>query len=425
MLIKILIDFLLLITLWLFFYSNYALINFSIYFLLMIFLIAMGYILGKYHKYQLKNRFNIVYYLKSSFIEYIISSSIIYIGMLIIRENISYQSVQFLLLFITTSNFLSYLFDFIQKKYSRKKEQSWLYVGNKNHLKEFINIESFSKAKSTLILADKNYFNYKNNNPPFKGIVFSKKDEVKSFLRENPNFNNIETLSLLNWSERYLQILPSSYIEENHIKDILKYDISNSIEMRIKRVSDIFFSISLLIITSPIVIFLALLIKLEDSGEIFYSQVRTGLNGKSFKIYKLRSMKSESEKKGAQWARKNDSRVTKIGVILRKSRIDELPQLFSVIRGEMSLIGPRPERPEIEEELIDKIPYYELRNKFKPGISGWAQVNFPYGASIDDSRIKLSHDLYYIKNFSILLDIFIFIKTIKVVSLLSNSNPKN
>ena len=126
-------------------------------------------------------------------------------------------------------------------------------------------------------------------------------------------------------------------------------------------------------------------------------------------------MRMNAEENGPQWSERHDMRITKIGQIMRTLRIDELPQLFSVINGDMSLIGPRPERPEIDKKLTKKIPHYNLRYKIKPGLSGWAQVNYPYGASIEDARVKLSYDLYYIKNFSILLDCIIFFKTLKLV----------
>ena len=158
------------------------------------------------------------------------------------------------------------------------------------------------------------------------------------------------------------------------------------------------------------------LIYLEDKGPIIYSQIRTGLNGKSIKIYKLRTMKNSNESKEIfKWAIKDDPRVTFVGNYLRKFRIDELPQLYSVIKGEMSLIGPRPENPSIEKNLRKEISFYDLKFFIKPGLSGWAQVNYPYGASVLDSNIKLSYDLFYIKNFSIWLDILIFFKTLKLV----------
>ena len=163
--------------------------------------------------------------------------------------------------------------------------------------------------------------------------------------------------------------------------------------------------------------------KLEDGGPIFYSQLRNGFEGNQFKIIKLRTMITNAEKNGAQWANSEDIRITKIGLILRKLRIDELPQLLQVLSGEMSLIGPRPERPKIDIMLRKHLPNYDLRYSIKPGISGWAQVNYPYGASIEDAKLKLSYDLYYIKNFSILLDFMIFFKTLKLVLKWKRSKP--
>lgn len=155
-----------------------------------------------------------------------------------------------------------------------------------------------------------------------------------------------------------------------------------------------------------------------------YSQIRTGLYSQRFKIWKLRSMSEESEEEGALWASENDPRITKVGYWLRKFRIDELPQLINVITGEMSLIGPRPERPEFEQRLERTIPHYRVRHWIRPGLSGWSQVCYPYGASVNDSRIKLSYDLYYIRNFSPWLDGLIFLKTLRLVARGEGAIPK-
>ena len=191
--------------------------------------------------------------------------------------------------------------------------------------------------------------------------------------------------------------------------------IHNPIGIRIKNLIDILVALVGLIITSPIILFTSILILLESRGPIIYKQVRTGVNGKPFTVYKFRSMRKDAEKKGAQWASQNDDRITRIGKIIRKLRIDELPQLMNILKGEMSFIGPRPERPEFDKTLEAKIPYYNLRNSLKPGMTGWAQVMYPYGASIEDSRQKLEYDIYYIKNYSLLLDLTILIRTIKVI----------
>jgi sugar transferase (PEP-CTERM system associated) len=193
--------------------------------------------------------------------------------------------------------------------------------------------------------------------------------------------------------------------------------IANRFGLRVKRLNDILLSAFLLLITWPFMLLTAMAVKLESPGDVIYKQIRTGKDGKDFKIYKFRSMRSDAEKSGAQWASQNDARVTRVGKFIRLTRLDELPQLWNVLKGDMSFIGPRPERPEFNKELSQTIPYYELRHLVRPGITGWAQVLYPYGASTEDSREKLQYDLFYIKNFSYLLDIQIVLKTISVVLL--------
>lgn len=184
-----------------------------------------------------------------------------------------------------------------------------------------------------------------------------------------------------------------------------------------KRTFDILFSLLMLVCTSPIMLITALAIFLESSrGEtIFYWQKRVGLNGLPFRIIKFRSMISKAEEGGVKWAMADDDRVTRVGKIIRKYRIDELPQLFNVLGGSMSFVGPRPERPEFVGMLADHIPYYQERHRVKPGITGWAQLNYPYGSSVEDSFKKLEYDLYYVKNNNLVMDIMILIETIEVV----------
>ena len=236
--------------------------------------------------------------------------------------------------------------------------------------------------------------------------------------------NGFEVISLLNWYEKELYKIPTKLIKnEYELLDRVK-SFKFNYELRIKRIGDIIISLALITITSPLLIIISLLIYLEDQDSIFYRQVRTGLNGKKFKIIKFRSMTKDAEKEGIKWARSSDPRITKVGRIIRATRLDELPQLICVIKGSMSLIGPRPERPEIENKLLYKIPYYDLRNIAKPGISGWAQVNYPYGASVDDTINKLSYDTYYLCNFSLFLDLIILFKTIKTVFNAAGYKPK-
>ena len=174
-------------------------------------------------------------------------------------------------------------------------------------------------------------------------------------------------------------------------------------------------SLAMLALTAPVMLLAALCVRLDSPGPVIYAQKRVGLRGREFTVYKFRSMTVDAEKNGAVWASAHDARVTRVGRILRKLRIDELPQLWNVLRGDMSFIGPRPERMEFVRRLERVIPFYWVRHSVKPGLTGWAQVCFPYGASEEDARIKLEYDLYYIKNMSLLLDLNILFKTVGVV----------
>jgi len=183
----------------------------------------------------------------------------------------------------------------------------------------------------------------------------------------------------------------------------------------IKGVIDIFLALFGLLATLPITIASGIIIRLESPGPIFYFQERVGLHGKPFKLIKFRSMQSDAEKNGPVWAMKNDTRVTRFGLFIRKTRIDELPQMINVLKGDMSFVGPRPERPVFVDQLTQKIPYYSLRHNVKPGISGWAQVCYPYGASEEDALRKLEYDLYYIKYMSLQMDLWVIFQTVKTV----------
>ena len=186
----------------------------------------------------------------------------------------------------------------------------------------------------------------------------------------------------------------------------------------VKRAVDIVCSLFGLVVFAPFAPLVMLAIKLDSPGPILFSQERVGQDDIPFVLYKLRTMRQDAEKgTGAVWAAKVDPRVTRLGGILRKSRIDEIPQLINVLKGEMSLVGPRPERPEFVAKLKESIPYYSERHCVKPGVTGWAQVRYPYGASVQDSLEKLRYDLYYIKNISLIFDIRILFKTISVVML--------
>ena len=182
-----------------------------------------------------------------------------------------------------------------------------------------------------------------------------------------------------------------------------------------KRSFDLIISLSLLALSLPIMFLSAIIIKLETPGPIFYSQERVGMGRRKFSVLKFRSMVQDAETNGAVWATANDARVTRFGQFIRKTRIDELPQLINVIRGEMSMVGPRPERKVFVEQLKKVIPYYDIRHEVRPGITGWAQVCYPYGASEEDALRKLEYDLYYMKHISLPLDVLVIFRTIKTV----------
>lgn len=183
-----------------------------------------------------------------------------------------------------------------------------------------------------------------------------------------------------------------------------------------KRGFDLICSAIILVLSLPVMLLTALAIYVEDGAPVFYSQERVGLDGKTFKVLKFRSMRNDAEKSGKpQWAAQNDPRVTRIGNFIRRVRIDELPQVFNVFRGEMSFVGPRPERPYFVEQLMEVVPYYNVRHSIKPGITGWAQVRYGYGSSAEDALQKLQYDLYYVKNNSLFLDVLVLIDTLKVV----------
>jgi sugar transferase (PEP-CTERM system associated) len=224
--------------------------------------------------------------------------------------------------------------------------------------------------------------------------------------------------SIADFCEQFWQKIPPAYVQDDWFAFTSGFNIlHNRIKAKLKQLIDIVVAAVMIIVSLPITLPTAIAIKFSSPGPIFYSQVRTGLNGKKFRVYKFRSMCQNAESKGVQWAKEKDPRITKIGSFIRLTRIDELPQLWNVFKGEMSLVGPRPERPEFDMQLREQIPYYDVRYLVKPGITGWAQVCYPYGASVEDAYQKVAYDLYYIKNYSLLMDLAIAFKTLRVVLL--------
>ncbi len=228
--------------------------------------------------------------------------------------------------------------------------------------------------------------------------------------------NGLQYFNYLEFYETYENKLPVSHLSPKWFLEDSGFEIYyNNFNLKAKRLLDLFFAILIGICVFPIMILAAIIVKLESRGPIFFIQERIGEGNKKFNIVKFRSMTTDAEKDGPKWASKNDNRITKWGKIMRATRIDELPQLWNVLRGEMSFVGPRPEREFFIQQLEKEIPYYNLRHTVKPGLTGWAQVMYPYGASVEDAYRKLQYDLYYIKHHDILFDIKILLKTITIV----------
>lgn len=229
--------------------------------------------------------------------------------------------------------------------------------------------------------------------------------------------NGIEVLDAVEFYERELNKVKLDLLQPSWIIFSDGFLLSKSRDLA-KRIFDVFISVFLFLVLLPFLLCAACLVYLETGRPILYSQKRVGKNGREFNIYKIRSMRQDAEKDGkAVWAKSKDNRITRVGAFLRNTRVDEIPQLWNVLKGDMSFVGPRPERPEFVQELNENIPFYEQRHIVKPGLMGWAQLNYPYGASVEDAKGKLEYDLYYTKNHSFIMDLLIMIQTVEVVLL--------
>ena len=227
-------------------------------------------------------------------------------------------------------------------------------------------------------------------------------------------FYGVDVINKGNFIEQYFKEISVEF-QNYHWLTSLSFMPSPRAFLFLKRGFDLFFASVLILLLFPVFPLVALFIKLDSKGPVFYTQTRVGYLGKPFRIIKFRSMRTDAEKDGAQWATKNDSRVTKLGNLLRVTRLDEIPQLINIFRGEMSLIGPRPERPEFVDEFKKKIPLYEWRHLVPPGLTGWAQIRYKYGASEEDAKRKLQYDLYYVKKASLSLEIQILLQTLPLI----------
>lgn len=244
-------------------------------------------------------------------------------------------------------------------------------------------------------------------------IIVAETNEIEKLITTTRNLG-AKIMSIEEAYEDMFAKIPITHLNENIAMQLATKRISFS-NWLFKKVFDRFVAILVFIITSPFLILASILILLEDGGPIIYTQDRTGKNLKTFKLYKLRSMKKDAEKNGAQWADKKDPRVTFIGRIIRKLHIDEIPQMWNILMGDLALVGPRPERPEFVQTLEKDIPYYFLRHTIRPGFTGWAQIKFQYARTLQDSERKFEYDLYYIKNRSLIFDMGILFKTIQII----------
>ena len=393
--------------------------------ILSILFVLLSYIAGRYNYLKVNYRYQLILNIAKSIIVFFLFLLFIFLYSLIFNIEINFLNI-FTLIILNLSIFNFMQFIKLAKISQKIKNQSkWIFIGNIETFKYISEQAKIGRIKKKIFFLD-NYFKENLLLDNFEGVVFEDINSLKKrdlrFL-ENFQKTNKPILNLLNWCELYLQRIPTNILVEKDIFMNNFYIPKYSYQQRIKTLTEIILSIILITLLSPVLIICGFLIWITDRGPVFYSQIRVGKKGQHFRIWKLRSMHVNAEKNGIKWSTINDERITFIGKIIRTTRIDELPQLFSVIKGDMSLIGPRPERPEIEDTLKYQISNYKIRHTIKPGISGWAQVNYPYGASIEDSKNKLSYDLFYVKNMSIFLDLLIFIKTIKTILNLKNSLP--
>ena len=410
-----------------FYFYNYQFIeifnnnsNQVVVYCLISFWLLIKYILGQYGKKHTFNTKELIISFLCNLLIFLIANFIYFIINILTEGD--YLDSQELIFFFNTSiniTLLSFAFDtliyFIFNK-KLKTKRSWLVLSSKENFADLVNLTSNTKYN----LKHTNVANIFSNIEEHKceGIIIDNSYLLNKEIIDMITYLKSRSLTIINpfnWCDKYLHKCPSSTISQDEILNLQSTSNKNSVQFRIKRFNDVFISLILLLTLSPIFLTIFIFLLFLEGKPIFYSQKRTGINNKVILISKFRTMIVNAERDGPQWSRKNDPRITKFGKFLRKYRLDELPQLISVIKGEMSLIGPRPERPEMENLLKEKIPHYNIRNFVKPGISGWAQVNFHYGANIDDSINKLSYDIYYVKNFSLALDIIILFKTLKII----------
>lgn len=248
--------------------------------------------------------------------------------------------------------------------------------------------------------------------PSVEKIIIAKNIDTDSLMKITKR--GIQTTTLLTAYEQTYEKIPVNLMDDNVTVEILSKE-KNIFYKILSKILSISLGLFIILITLPVTIISSIIIKIEDGREILYKQMRVGKNHKNFLVWKFQSMKQNAEISGAVWAEEKDPRITKFGKILRKLHIDEIPQMINIIKGDITLVGPRPERPEFVEKLEKEIPYYFLRHSIKPGFTGWAQIKYRYARSVDDSQSKFEYDLYYLKNRNIFLDIGIILKTVQII----------
>lgn len=388
--------------------------------------ILSSYISGRYHETSHKKRFSLKKNINSTLSVITTFSFLIYIYKAISYLIFQNKIIAIDYIFITMMTSIIAIFGNILTSFlrncSKSKIKEWLLISSKETYDLILKEANKSSQAYNLTWIDQTSKQPSKIPNDLEGVIVEDLNMIEVWgitKLTDLNKNDIKIINISNWFSLNFENMPSNLLTNRDLIELSTKISEESFQLEIKKIADIILSSFLLLITLPITILIALLIKLQDGGPIFYSQIRNGISENKFRIFKFRSMILNAERDGAQWSSNNDKRITKLGSLLRSTRIDELPQLIAVIQGKMSLIGPRPERPEFDDELKVKVPNYKLRYKLKPGLSGWAQVNYPYGASISDSKNKLSYDIYYLKHFSIFLDFLILFKTIRLVF-----NPK-
>ena len=329
------------------------------------------------------------------------------------KTNLVIFSIIFVLLFITWRRFFYNTFSI----YFRKRVA--LIDSNKDSIPvmEIANyIETYPQSGFFIfgIYSSINEFLENWNGVPVDTLIVSK-NALKGTKDLKLIYSSIENISDLTYAyEDMLGKVPVDSIDETWFLHNIR-GTSKNFYNTIVYFTNIITALLLLLIISPLLLLVALLVKLEDGGPIFYTQLRVGQNGKTFKLYKFRSMIVNSETNGAVWAGKNDNRITHIGKIIRKIHIDEIPQMINILKGDLSFVGPRPERPEFVAQLEKTIAHYELRHIIRPGFTGWAQIKYRYANTVEDSKEKFEYDLYYIKNRNFFIDFGIILRTIQII----------